>query len=173
MRTAHEHSSRCRSLFSNRESIVGNRFDYGIEKLNFASSRWLSPWSQATNTFQRHSSFASPLPAALQDPPVVHRGKGNQSTDLVTVIVKEAGVSARTASAVSEYNTAVAATAPATFAGNSQIEVSVKPNPVASTMYVQIESNATGNGLLKIFDLQGRLIQYKAFNKQSTGSMPV
>ncbi|MGN6495261.1 MAG: PKD domain-containing protein [Agriterribacter sp.] len=98
--------------------------------------------------------------------------KNNQSTDLITVVVKETGVSSRTASTVSSYSSATAAVAPAnaTAVNNNQIELSIKPNPVAATMYVQVENNATGNGLLKVFDLQGRLIKYKAFSKQSSGS---
>ncbi|MGN6439606.1 MAG: PKD domain-containing protein, partial [Agriterribacter sp.] len=127
-----------------------------------ASSAVMYPSSNLVTTAGR------PAPGTYVYRLIVRDDKGNNDVDYITITVKEkTEVSARTA-APNRQNAIVAAP----NVKSNYLQLSVKPNPVTSVMQVQIKG-ASGNGVLKVYDLQGRLIQYKAFSKQSAATSTI
>ncbi|MBX3254720.1 MAG: T9SS type A sorting domain-containing protein [Chitinophagaceae bacterium] len=90
--------------------------------------------------------------------------KRNRSKDTVIITVVDTKPSARVAPADNENN--MVAAIPATSVNGNDIQLSVWPNPVITAVRIYIEGNATGSGLIKVYDLQGRLVKHSSFVKQ-------
>lgn len=105
------------------------------------------------------------LPGVYTFQLTVRDDKRNQSTDIVVITVKESTVSARTAGALSN-DEQVSSTIDESSA-SAPLDLNISPNPVVSGMKVAINGKAKGSGLLKIYDMQGRLLKYKSFIKDS------